>query len=47
MLSSEAKRVIKKIRERYKDSLTKKPTFKSDEDVIEYAIQQLNRNLAG
>ena len=47
MLSSETRRMIKKIREKYKDSLTKKPSFKSDDEVIEYAIQQLNRNLAG
>jgi hypothetical protein len=47
MLSSDTRRIVRKIREKYKDSLTKKPTFKSDEQVIEYAVQQLNRNLAG
>lgn len=44
MLSPEARRIIKKIREKYKDSLTKKPTFKSDEEVIEFAIMNLDLN---
>ncbi len=46
MLSSETKRIIRKIREIYKDPLTKKPTFKSDDDVIEYAVASLWRSLS-
>jgi hypothetical protein len=42
MLSSEAKIIIRKIRETCKDPLTKRPTFKSDDDVIEFAIMSLD-----
>jgi hypothetical protein len=47
MLSSETKRILRKIRETYKDPLTKKPSFKSDDDVIEFAIHQLHGTLMG
>jgi hypothetical protein len=42
MLSSETRKIIRKIREAYKDPLTKKPTFKSDYEVIEFAILSLD-----
>ena len=43
MLSSETKRIIRKIRETYKDPFTKKPTFKSDDEVIEFAVSKLHK----
>ena len=42
MLSSATKKIIRKIREAYKDPFTKKPSFKSDDEVIEYAINSLD-----
>jgi hypothetical protein len=42
MLSSEARKIIRKIRETYKDPLTNKPSFKSDDEVIEFAILSLD-----
>ena len=41
MLNSETRRTIRKIRDAYVDPLTKKPTFKSDDEVIEFAIMKL------
>jgi len=42
MLSSETRRMIKKIIEKHKDPLTNKPSFKSDDEVIEFAILSLD-----
>ncbi len=43
MLSSETRRIIRKIRDACKDPLTKKPTFKNDDEVVEFAIKNLDR----
>ena len=44
-LSAPTRQMIRQIRSKYKDSITNKPSFASDEAVIDFAIEYLYRNL--
>jgi len=41
MISSETRRLIKRIREKHRDQWTGEPSFKSDDAVIEFAVIKL------
>ena len=45
-LSSSTRQMIRKIRAKHKDPITKKPSFPTDEAVIEFAIEFLHKALA-
>lgn len=44
-LSASTRQIIRQIRSKYKDQITKKPSFASDDAVIEYAIERLYEDL--
>ncbi len=44
-LSASTRQIIRKIRSKYKDPVTKKPSFASDDAVIDYAIERLCEDL--
>ena len=44
-LSSSTRQIIRQIRSKYKDPITKKPSFATDDAVIEYAVEKLYEDL--
>jgi len=46
-LSSSTRQAIHKIRQQYKDPITNKPSFATDDAVIEFAIDYLYLNVLG
>ena len=44
-LSLATRQMIRQIRNKYKDPVTKKPSFASDDAVIDYAVEKLYEDL--
>ena len=44
-LSASTRSMIRQIRSKYKDPITKKPSFATDDAVIEYAVEKLYEDL--